>query len=88
MHTNIHNYLDQLNDEIDNRFPNTKRVIISGGDYIKDIVMELREDSNRMQYSPHELFVNSGGNYEESIMELCNAWSRIICKKGKIESEG
>ena len=80
MNTNVHNYIELLNDELDNRFPNTIRVIISGGDFIKNVVMELRENNSKMQYSPYELFINSDGNYEDSIFALCNAWAEIISK--------
>lgn len=77
MDITIHEYLKLLNEEIDNRFPNTTRIAIAGGDYIMDWVMELREGDSRMQYCPYEMFINSNGNYEDSILELCNEWERI-----------
>ena len=80
MDITIHEYLKLLNEEIDNRFPNTIKVIIRGGDYIKDVYMEFREDNSRMQYCPYEMFINSDGNYEDSILELCSEWERLISK--------
>ena len=48
--------------------------------YIKDVYMELREDNSRMQYCTYEMFINSDGNYEDSILELCSEWERLISK--------
>lgn len=80
MNTNIQDFLELLNDEIDNKFPNTIKIIIQGGDYISDFIMELRENNYRMQYCPYEMFVNCECKYEDSILALCNAWEKLISK--------
>lgn len=58
----IHDFIECLNDIVDERFPNTTRYIIRGGDFIEDVVMELREENRRFRYSPYELF-NKSNNY-------------------------
>lgn len=78
MDTNIMDFIKVLNDEIDSRFPCSQRVIVAGGDYISDCVMELRQGSNRLQYKPYEMFVNANGNYEDCICEFCDKWKRKL----------
>ena len=50
--TDIHDFIECLHDIVDEYFPNTTRYIIYGGDLIKDVVMELREENKKLRYSP------------------------------------
>lgn len=70
---NIHDFIKILNEVIDERFPNTSRYIVHGGDSIKDVVMELREKDKKLRYSPYELF--SKGEY--AIEELVEQWEKL-----------
>ena len=40
--TSIDDFIALLNEALDATFPDTERVIITGGDYVKDIIIELR----------------------------------------------
>ena len=60
---NIHDFIKILNEVIDERFPNTSRYIVHGGDSITDVVMELREKDKKLSYSPYELFSNQRKHY-------------------------
>ncbi len=75
--TNIQEFIEVLNDIIDNYFPNTKRYIIHGGDSIKNFVLELREGNKKLRYSPYELF-NKSDNYEETIEQFIEQWKNIL----------
>ena len=74
--TNVHDFITVLHNMIEEYFPNTKRVIISGGDYIKDVVMELREGDKKLRYSPYELF-HTSENYENTIEAFLDLWKNI-----------
>ena len=74
--TNVHDFITVLHNTIEENFPNTERFIISGGDYTKDIVMELREESKRLKYSPYEMF-HSSENYEDTIDAFLDLWKSI-----------
>jgi len=78
MTTSIQYYIELLNEELDSRFPNTTRFAISGGDFVQNWVMELRDGDCRLQYRPYELFTNANGNYEDSVLELCNTWEKVM----------
>lgn len=67
--TTIHDFISVLHDIIEETFPNTERYIISGGDYISDFVMELREGDKKLRYSPCELY-NKSDAYEDTIEEF------------------
>ncbi len=54
--TDIHDLIQVLDSCIDEAFPDTVRYILAGGDFIKNVVMELREGEKRLRYSPYELF--------------------------------
>ena len=73
----IHDFIECLNDIVDERFPNTTRYIIRGGDFIEDVVMELREENRRFRYSPYELF-NKSNNYEDTIEQLVGQWETML----------
>lgn len=73
----IHDFINILNKTLDNRFPNTGRFIVRGGDYIKDVVVELREKDKVLRYSPYELF-NTSIDYDSTIDELIKQWENII----------
>ena len=73
----IRDFINILNETLDNRFPNTGRFIVSGGDYIKDVVVELREKDKVLRYSPYELF-NKSIDYASTIHELIKQWENII----------
>lgn len=75
---NIHDFISVLNAVIDERFPNTNIYIVRGGDFIKDIVLELREEDKKLRYSPYELFCKSE-DYEDTIEKLAEQWQSRIC---------
>lgn len=75
--TNIHDFIEVLYAVIEERFPNTSRTIIDGGDFIKDVVMELREGDKKMRYSPSELFEKSE-DYEDTIEKLVEQWETML----------
>ena len=75
--SNIHDFINVLNAIIDERFPNTNRYIVGGGDFIKDTVMELREEDKKLRYSPYELFSKSE-DYEDIIGNLVEQWKTIL----------
>ena len=77
--TTVHDFIKALHNLIEAHFPDTERYIVSGGDYIKDTVMELREGNKRLRYSPYELFSKSE-NYEDTIEEFIKKW-RDVCEK-------
>ena len=68
-------FTEILNSIIDERFPGTQRYIINGGDYWKDIVMELRQGAGKLRYSPYQLFKQSD-DYENTIQELILRWEK------------
>lgn len=75
--TNIHDFIQCLNDLVDERFPHTTRWIVHGGDFIKDVVVELREENKKLRYSPYDLF-NKSYNYEETIEQLLTQWECML----------
>ncbi len=75
--SNVHEFIDILNAVIDERFPGTGRYIVYGGDFIKDFVMELREDDKKLRYSPYELFHKSE-DYEDTIERFAEQWEAIL----------
>lgn len=76
-YTDAHDFNSVLNSIIDEKFPNTERYAISGGDYFKDWVIELREADKALRYSPYELFGKSQ-NYEETINKFIEQWETIL----------
>lgn len=77
MKTLLSDFLEVLNSIIDEEFPNTQRFIISGGDYMKDVVMELREGDRKMRYSPYDMYMNSS-DCEKTIEEFVKRWEAIL----------
>lgn len=77
--TSTHDFISVLHDIIEETFPNTERFIISGGDYISDFVMELREGDKKLRYSPYELYCKSTA-YEDTIEEFVSQWKEILLK--------
>ena len=75
--TSVHDFNFVLNDMIDEMFPNTERYQICGGDYFKDVVLELRENNKSLRYSPYELYRKSF-IYEETIEEFIKQWELIL----------
>ncbi len=75
--SNVHDFINALNTAIDERFPNTNRYIVNGGDFIKDFVIELREDDKKLRYSPYELF-NKSDDYEDTIKKLMEQWETML----------
>lgn len=73
----IHQFIETLNLRIDEEFPKTERYMIKGGDYIKDVILELRQDEKSLRYSPHELYENSK-DYEETIEIMVRKWKAIL----------
>ncbi len=74
---NIHDFINVLNRVMDERFPNTNRYIVNGGDFIKDVVVELREEDKKLRYSPYELFGKSE-DYEDTIEKLVEQWETML----------
>ena len=70
-------FTEILNSIINERFPGTQRYIINGGDYWKDIVMELRRGAGKLRYSPYQLFKQSD-DYENTIQEFILRWEKEI----------
>ncbi len=75
--TDVHDFHSVLISMIDERFPNTEKYIIHGGDYYKDLVCELRENGKALRYSPYELYGKSK-NYEETIDEFIKQWETVL----------
>lgn len=75
--SSVHDFINILNAVIDERFPSTSRYIVNGGDFIKDVVLELREDDKKLRYSPYELFHKSE-DYEDTIEKLVEQWEAIL----------
>jgi len=75
--SNIHDFISLLNKAIDERFPDTDRYIVDGSDFIKDIVMELREEDKKLRYSPYELFSKSK-DYDDAIEKLVKQWETML----------
>ncbi len=74
--TSVHDFITVLHNIIEEYFPNTERFIISGGDYIKDTVLELREGDKKLRYSPYELF-HTSDDYEKTIDAFLDLWKSI-----------
>lgn len=74
--TNVHDFITVLHNMIDEYFPNTEKFIMSGGDYIKDVVMELREGNKTLRYSSYKLF-HTSENYENTIESFLDLWKSI-----------
>lgn len=74
--TNVYDFITVLHNMIDEYFPNTEKFIMSGGDYIKDVVMELREGNKTLRYSPYKLF-HTSENYENTIESFLDLWKSI-----------
>ena len=77
--TSVYDFIKVLNELIDERFPNTIRYGVAGGDFIKDHVIELREKDKKLRYCPYELFKKSE-SYEDTIKKLMEQWEDILNK--------
>ena len=75
--SDIHNFIDTLNEIIDERFPDTNRYIVKGGDFIETVIMELRQGNKKLTYSPYEMFSKSK-TYEDTIEEFIKQWEYIL----------
>ena len=75
--SDIHNFIDTLNEIIDERFPDTNRYIVKGGDFIETVIMELRQGNIKLTYSPYEMFTKSKA-YEDTIEEFIKQWEYIL----------
>ncbi len=75
--TDIGDFIKVLNECIDENFPGTERYMIAGGDFIKDVVLELRKDKKRLRYSPYELFYSSD-DYEDTIVRFMETWETVL----------
>ncbi len=73
----IHEFIKIFNDMVDERFPDTRRYIVCGGDYVQDVVMELREAGKTLRYSPYELFHQSK-NWEDTIEQVITHWEAML----------
>ena len=72
----IQDCIKYLNEIVDERFPNTTRYIVCGGDSIKDVVLELRQENKKLRFSPYKLFANSN-SYEHTIEQFIKKWEKI-----------
>lgn len=75
--TDIGDFIKVLNECIDENFPGTERYMIAGGDFIKDVVLELRKDKKRLRYSSYELFYSSD-DYEDTIVRFMETWETVL----------
>ncbi len=75
--TDIGDFIKVLNECIDENFPGTERYMIAGGDFIKDVVLELRKDKKRLRYSPYELFYSSD-DHEDTIVRFMETWETVL----------
>ncbi len=75
--TDIGDFIKVLNECIDENFPGTERYMIAGGDFIKDVVLELRKEKKRLRYSPYELFYSSD-DYEDTIVRFMEMWETVL----------
>ena len=75
--TDIHDFIKCLHDIVDEHFPNTTRYMIDGGDFMKDVIMELRQGDKRFRYSLYELF-NMSNNYEYTIEQFVKKWESML----------
>lgn len=78
-YTDVHHFKMVLNNLMDEKFPKTERYLVSGGDYIKDEVFEMRQSGHSLQYCPMEMF--SSGEWEDSINELFKRWEKMLNEK-------
>ena len=76
----IHRFVETLNLRIEEEFPQTERYMIKGGDYIRDVVMELRQGEASFRYSPYELYENAD-DFEEIIERIVIKWKAILYGK-------
>ena len=72
----IQDCIKYLNEIVDERFPNTTRYIICGGDSIKDVVLELRQENKKLRFSLYGLFIKSN-NYKDTIEQFVKQWEKI-----------
>ena len=77
----IHEKINKLNQPIDVKFPNTKRYIISGSDYLKDVIFELRESDKGLRYSPYELFSETD-DPDYAITQFLYKWESELQNSG------
>ena len=75
--TDVHDFIKCLNAIVDEYFPNTERYLINGSDFVKDFVMELREENKKLRYSPYELFTKSN-DYEDTIEQFVMQWKEML----------
>ena len=75
--SDIHNFIDTLNEIIDERFPDTNRYIVKVGDFIETVIMELRQGNKKLTYSPYEMFTKSKA-YEDTIEKFVKIWEGIL----------
>ena len=70
---------NMLLEELNSNFPNTLIVQLSGGDYLKDFQMELKQANESYKYSPYELYskAEENNNYEEVLEVFINNWKDI-----------
>ena len=75
--SDIHNFIDTLNEIIDERFPDTNRYIVKGGDFIETVIMELRQGNKKLTYSPYEMFTKSKA-YADTIEDFVKIWEGML----------
>ena len=71
---------DFLRDTFKNELPNSELVIIKSGDFIKDTIMEIRQQNIKLQYKPYELYEQSklDNNFEEIVYNLINQFRSLL----------
>lgn len=77
----VHAFREVLFELISERFPGTEIYEVKGSDYIKDQVLELRQDGKSLRYSPYEMHASSE-DYENTIFELLENWDKLLKSEG------
>lgn len=77
----VHAFREVLFELISERFPSTEIYEVKGSDYIKDQVLELRQDGKSLRYSPYEMYISSE-DYENAILELLEKWDNLLENEG------
>ncbi|MDT3843431.1 MAG: PHP domain-containing protein [Bacillota bacterium] len=74
---NLHDFINELNQHMDEAFPETERILIKGCDYIKKVVLELRQDGKSLPYSPYALY-KSDRDCEAAFHKLSAEWRATL----------
>lgn len=76
----VYEFNKKLTEAVKEKYPNTTASVVLNGDFIQDIVIELKENGITMRYSPYELYVCSE-DYEQTINDFIGKWTKILTKQ-------